>query len=156
MSTTSHNLIVIGVDGSPGSRRALRWAVTEARHSGAAVEAVTAWYWDGAEGEMLAVTNPLEQQAHAERISAREVQAVTAELGSSSPIVRTVVEGYPVAALTAAAKTARMLVLGGHGHGRLHHAVLGSISDECVRHALCPVVIVPAHEHDAAEPVPVP
>jgi nucleotide-binding universal stress UspA family protein len=41
---TNNELIVVGVDGSEGSRRALRWAVTEARRANAAVEAITAWY----------------------------------------------------------------------------------------------------------------
>src|SRR6185437_8505765 len=138
-------LIVVGVDGTEGSRLALRWAVTEAHRVGGAVEAVTAWYWQGGVDEaMLAVTNPLEQQQHAERISAREVEAVVAEFGSGIPIAREVVEGIPVRVLIEASKHARMLVLGSHGHGRLHHAVLGSVSDECARQAKCPVVFIPA------------
>ena len=156
---TNNELIVVGVDGSEGSRRALRWAVTEAHRTNAAVEAITAWYWEGAEGAMLAATNPREQVQHAERISSREVNAITTELGSGTPIAREVVEGYPVAALVEAARHARLLVLGSHGHGRLHHAVLGSVSDECVRQSACPVVIIPlSHTEDAkksAEPVPV-
>jgi nucleotide-binding universal stress UspA family protein len=157
---TNNELIVVGVDGSEGSRRALRWAVTEARHTNAAVEAITAWYWDGADMAMLAATNPREQFQHAERISAREVDAIVTELGSATPIAREVVEGYPVAALVEASRRARLLVLGSHGYGRLHHAVLGSVSDDCVRHAQCPVVIIPAHTpqpaEQAAEPVPAP
>jgi nucleotide-binding universal stress UspA family protein len=156
---TTHELIVVGVDGSEGSRRALRWAVTEARRSEGAVQAITAWYWDGAEGAMLAATDASEQAAHAERISAREIEAVIAETGSATPIAREVVEGYPVQILIDASRTARMLVLGSHGHGRLHHAVLGSISDECVRKAECPVVVVPlphtVKSTSPADPVPV-
>jgi|1186.fasta_scaffold316971_1 nucleotide-binding universal stress UspA family protein len=149
-------LIVVGVDGTEGSRLALRWAVAEARRSGGAVEAVTAWYWQGGvDGAMLAVTNPLEQQQHAERISAREVEAIVAEVGSGIPIAREVVEGVPVRVLIEASRHARMLVLGSHGHGRLHHAVLGSVSDECAREARCPVMIIPvSHDEKAKEPVP--
>ena len=147
----------MGVDGSEGSRLALRWAVAEAQRSGGAVKAVTAWYWQGLEGDMLAVTNPREQEQHAERISVREVEAVVAEFGSETPIAREVVEGVPVRVLIDASRQARMLVLGSHGHGRLHHAVLGSVSDECARQARCPVVIIPVPQtekvEEAAEPV---
>jgi len=154
----NNELIVVGVDGAEGSRLALRWAVTEAHRTGGAVEAVTAWYWQGGvDGAMLAVTNPLEQQQHAERISAREVDALVAEFGSGIPIARRVVEGVPVRVLLEASRHARMLVLGSHGHGRLHHAVLGSVSDECARQARCPVVIIPVPQtekvEEAAEPV---
>src|SRR6185437_3599232 len=83
---TRNELIIVGVDGSEGSRLALRWAVAEAQRSGGAVKAVTAWYWQGLEGDMLAVTNPREQEQHAERISAREAEAVIAEFGSERPI----------------------------------------------------------------------
>jgi nucleotide-binding universal stress UspA family protein len=145
------DLIVVGVDGSEGSRQALRWAVAEAHRSGGAVEAVTAWYWQGVEGAMLAATNPREQEQHAERISAREVDAIVREFGSGTPIAREVVEGVPVRVLIAASHRARMLVLGSHGHGRLHHAVLGSVSDECARQARCPVVIIPAPQTEKAK-----
>jgi len=150
-------LIIVGVDGSEGSRLALRWAVAEAQRSGGAVKAVTAWYWQGLEGDMLAVTNPREQEQHAERISAREVEAVVAEFGSETPIAREVVEGVPVRVLIDASRQARMLVLGSHGHGRLHRAVLGSVSDECASQARCPVVIIPTpcaeKVKEPAEPV---
>jgi nucleotide-binding universal stress UspA family protein len=51
-----------------------------------------------------------------------------------------------------------LIIVGSHGHGRVHHAVLGSISDECVRLSACPVVIIPlSHTKpaDIADPVPV-
>jgi nucleotide-binding universal stress UspA family protein len=153
---SDRELIVVGVDGSTSSRRALRWAVTEARRSGAAVEAVTAWYWNGVEGAVLAATNPLEQREHAERISAREVDTVIADLGTSTPIAREVVEGHPVTVLVDASQTARLLVLGSHGYGRFHHAVLGSTSEDVVRHAHCPVVLIPVPQPAVANTDPVP
>jgi len=157
---TRNELIVVGVDGSEGSRLALRWAVAEAQRSGGAVEAVTAWYWEGVEGAMLAANNPLEQEGHAKRISDREVNAVIAECGSAIPVAQEIVEGVPVRVLIDASRHARMLVLGSHGHGRLHHAVLGSVSDECTRQAKCPVVLIPVPHTkkvaQPAEPVPVP
>jgi len=140
------NLIVVGVDGSAGSRRALRWALREAVESDADVDAVTVWTWDGLEDAMLAATAPSAQREHADRVSADEVQTAVDECGEPVRVSRTVVEGHPVQELIGAARHGRLLVLGSHGHGRLHRAVLGSISTECARRAPCPVVIVPADE----------
>ena len=39
----AHDRIIVGVDGSAGSERALRWAVEEGRFRGAEVRAVMAW-----------------------------------------------------------------------------------------------------------------
>jgi len=143
----NRDLIVVGVDGSEGARRALRWAILEGRRTHASVQAITAWTWDGIEGSMLAATNPTLQRERAERISAHELDAVLADTVADSPIARDVVEGHPVAVLVDAARNARLLVLGSHGHGRLHHAALGSISEECIRQAPCPVVVVPPPQH---------
>ena len=155
----NRDLIVVGVDGSEGARRALRWAITEGRRTGSAVEAVTVWAWDGVEGPMLAATSPGFERERAEAISQREFNEVLAGVSGQSQLSREVVEGHPVAALLAAARTARLLVLGSHGHGRLHHAVMGSIAEECVRGATCPVVVIPVPQHEPAhqteEPVPV-
>jgi nucleotide-binding universal stress UspA family protein len=139
----SPNLIVVGVDGTEGSRRALRWALTEAGRRGAEVEAVTVWTWEGLEGPMLALTNPSARREHADRMSAREVDRALAQCPTRVTVHRTVVEGYPTKRLVEAARHGRLLVVGSHGHGRLHRAVLGSIRATCVRRARCPVVVVP-------------
>lgn len=41
---------------------------------------------------------------------------------------------------------AQLIVVGSHGHGALHRALLGSVSEGLIRHAPCPVVVIPAHE----------
>jgi nucleotide-binding universal stress UspA family protein len=50
-------------------------------------------------------------------------------------------EGRPADVLAAAGHNADLLVLGSHGHSRVPHTVLGSVSEECIRKAACPVVI---------------
>ncbi len=142
----NREMIVAGVDGTDGGRRALRWAIEEARRTGTAVVAVTAWYWDGVDLDDAAVAGPSEQRAFAERISAREVNQVLAGTEPGVLLERRVVEGHPVKVLADASSGARMLVLGSHGRRRLHQAVLGSISESTVRHASCPVVVLPAQE----------
>lgn len=149
---TNRDLIIVGVDGSEGGRHALRWAIAEGRRTGAAVEAITAWSWDGIEGSVLAAASPVIEREHADRVCERELNLVLADVGSSSPVAREVVEGHPVKVLLNAARRARMLVLGSHGHSRLRRAVLGSISEECIRQSSCPVVIIPVPRHDAAQP----
>lgn len=140
----SENLIVVGVDGSEGGRRALRWALREAAHRGAAVEAVTAWMWDDIDARPIPPGNPREARERAVTLLEREVQEALTEWVTPPPtLAREVVEGRPVQVLVDAAADADLLVLGSHGHGRLHHVALGSVSEACIHQASCPVVVVP-------------
>jgi nucleotide-binding universal stress UspA family protein len=70
------------------------------------------------------------------------------------------VEGPPARVLTDTARDADLLVLGSHGHGRLFHAVVGSVADACIRAATCPVVVAPTPRQGRvpapAEVVPAP
>jgi len=139
---TTNYRIVVGVDGSEGGERALRWAVREAAHRpGAAVQAVTAYSVDGPESDSLWYRERCETKAQ-DALGAQIVRAL-----NDNPRVAVtthVVRGDAVEVLLDAARTADLLVLGSHGHGRLFHAVLGSVSDACVRQANCPVLVVPA------------
>ena len=143
-------LIVVGVDGSDGGRRALDWAAAEAAARGGAVQAVVAWRWDGIEAGPGVATNPQDERRHAEAILKRELDALADRNGSAHPVAGAVVEGRAAQALTTAARTADLLVLGSHGHSRLRHTVLGSVSEECVRLATAPVVVIPVPVRAAA------
>ncbi|MFC7481649.1 universal stress protein [Luedemannella flava] len=68
------------------------------------------------------------------------------------PLALEAVEGRPARVLTKAAADADLLVVGSHGHNRLFRAVLGSVSEECVRAATCPVVVVPIPREEPAHP----
>lgn len=132
--------VVVGVDGSPGSNRALAWAATEAARRGAGLVTVTVWQWDGLEAMPLAGATPLEAERLATDLADREI----AKLPDPSVVTqRLVVRGTAGAALVDASRGADLLVLGSHGHGAFHAAVLGSVSRHCVGHADCPVVILP-------------
>lgn len=138
------NTIVVGVDGSVGGYRALQWAISEAARTDSCVEAVIAWDWDGIDGSLVAATSPEQERQEAERVLARQVDAVMAELtGSVVAVASEAVQGRAAPVLTRAARGARELVLGSHGHSRLRHAVLGSVAEECIRGAGCPVVVIP-------------
>ena len=153
---TTRHLIVVGVDGSDGGRRALDWAVQEADARGSAVVAVTAWSWDGLEFGPVTATNPAEARERAGRLLDDEIHALITRHGSHLPVASEVVEGSASDVLAEAARTADLLVLGSHGHSRVRHTVLGSVSEACVRKAACPVVVipVPVPERTDAEPVP--
>lgn len=147
--------IVVGVDGSEGGRRALRWAVHEAAGRGGTVQAVAAWRWDEVDDDVIG-SNAREQAA---AMLDRELLALPPFQREGVSIAGEVVEGRAADVLAAAAADADLLVLGSHGTSRLMHTVLGSVSEECIGKASCPVVVVPVgHElpHPAELAVPDP
>jgi nucleotide-binding universal stress UspA family protein len=139
--------IVVGVDGSHGSRAALAWALTQARLTGAAVEAVAAWqqpatygYSYGAipfpsPGEGIAVTT--------EKILAETVADVVGTAAQPVDIRMKVAHGPAAQVLLEAAAGAELLVVGSRGHGAFAGMLLGSVSQHCVQHAPCPVIVIP-------------
>lgn len=149
--------IVVGVDGSEGGRLALQWALTQAGERNGTVQAVTAWHWEGPVIGPAVQVNPNAARDRAEQILTTEVAAVRAELGSKIPVALEIVEGFAADVLSQAAADADLLVLGSHGHGRVHHAVLGSVSEQCISRARCPVVVLPVPKPVAVpERTPVP
>jgi nucleotide-binding universal stress UspA family protein len=136
-------LIVVGMDGSEGGRRALDWAANEAATRGGAVQAVVAWSWDGMDYGPIAATYPQQEAERARELIENELKALAQRRGSRLPVSGEAVEGRPADVLTAAGRSADLLVLGSHGHSRLRHTVLGSVSEECIRYASCPVVVIP-------------
>ena len=144
--------IVVGVDGTPGGRRALDVALREAAYTGASVEAVTAWSWDGLE-ELATATGPRDAEERARRVLDRVVDRALAEQGQPVTVTRRAVRGDAADVLTAASRGADFLVVGTHGYGGIRRAVLGSVSQACLRRATCPVVVVPGpHEEQPARP----
>jgi nucleotide-binding universal stress UspA family protein len=129
-------LIVVGVDGSTGSQEALRWAIAQAEVSGAAVEAIMAWHLP----EAYALT-PRDYEADA-RVELQSAIEKTLDPGRRSSVTARVVPGRPGHVLVDASNHAQLLVVGRHGHGYLLGKLIGSTSEYCVHHAVCPVVVV--------------
>jgi len=136
--------IVVGVDGSPGSRAALHWAHEEAKLRGATLEIVTVWQFPVMTSlpAFGAVPPPEDLGADAERT----LLAVLSEEGIAAsddvPVSTVVTEGAAAAGLLEAAKDADLLVVGSRGHGGFTGLLLGSVSHQCASHATCPVVVV--------------
>jgi nucleotide-binding universal stress UspA family protein len=143
--------IVAGIDGSESSVSALRWAIRQAGLTGAAVDAVIAWQYPAAAGGYGWAPTGLEGsfdfQDNASKTVADAISSAVAP-GSAVPVHARVVEGIPAQVLIDAADGADLLVVGSRGHGGFAEALLGSVSQHCVQHALCPVVVVRGKGHD--------
>lgn len=141
MSNAHPYTIVVGVDGSPASKAALRWALWNAELSRGSITALMAWdypliyNWEVPGLEDVATTTA---KALAEAIAEVTDDKTTVE------IHKEVAQGHPARALLDSAKDhhADLLVVGNRGHGGFAEAMLGSVSQHCVHHATCPVVVV--------------
>ena len=146
--------LVVGVDGSPGGAKALRWAVAEARLRGVSLQLVHAWMVPliDALPEPWAIglppVGPSDEEVYAHLAAAAKAvlddsldQARGQEPGLD--VEGELVEAHAAAALIAAAGDADLLVVGSRGRGGFAGLLLGSVSAECVHHAPCPVVVVP-------------
>jgi nucleotide-binding universal stress UspA family protein len=130
--------IVVGVDGSASSMRALAWATTEAQLRGAALEVVHA---DWARREALEALAPgmlSDEQSVLDRAVVR-----ARALAPSITVAGWLSDPPAGKALIQASDGAEMLVVGSRGLSGLKELALGSVSSECAHHAHCPVVIVP-------------
>ncbi|MFB7476986.1 universal stress protein [Kitasatospora sp. NPDC056184] len=136
--------IVVGVDGSEPSKRALRWAVRQAELTGAAVEAVIAWEYPtfhGARGWFPpGSTDEAELEGKARREAAKAVQEAVGPRPPAEVRVATR-HGSPSGALIDASRGADLLVVGSRGLGGFSGMLLGSVAQHCTRHAACPVLV---------------
>src|SRR5215475_2241763 len=142
---SKYRRIVVGVDGSPVAREALRWAAEEAELRDCAVEAVYGWQVSTEprpQGVEPGVAPPLDayQRQAEQRIAAVVAETLAPELAKRVTV--RAVHRTPGRALIEEAEDADLLVLGSKGHGRLAAWLLGSIRDEAVQRAPCSVVIV--------------
>ena len=132
--------IVVGVDGFESSKAALRWAIHQAKLTGAEVEAITVWHVPAGAGWVPAPDIP-DYQDDAFAI----LSEAMAEMSAVDPDVQVcprVVEGRAEQVLVDAADGADLLVVGSRGHRGLAEALLGSVGQYCANHASCPVVIM--------------
>ena len=137
-----HLDVVVGVDGSPPSYSALRWALTHVRRS-ARVTVVRAYTDDTIAGEPLAPSiHHAEPAARAEL--EHDVTAALRGLPERHAAVDVVVRpGDPRAVLRAVCDGADLLVVGARGHGVLDHMLLGSVASALAHHPTVPTVVVP-------------
>jgi nucleotide-binding universal stress UspA family protein len=142
--------IVVGVDGSPNSGRALDWAMEQAAAVHApltvvAVHEVAKSYWGHIPVVGASDTPALEDL----RRGVEEMtQRAASRFGDASPPPATIhaVSGFPVEELLAISQDADLLVVGSRGGGGFARLLIGSVSSQVVQHATCPVVVIPHHD----------
>ena len=135
---TAAPVIVVGVDGSDGSRNAVHWAAEQARLTGAELRAVASWRWPN---YVTRIPPGVDLRADTQRI----LQEVMAEIRTEFPDVPVgehVVEGPGGPALLSQADGATLLVVGARGRAAFPGMLLGSVAEYCVRNGSCPVVVV--------------
>ena len=166
--------IVVGVDGSPGARRALAWAAEEARLRRAVLQVVHAYHAQhlaapfyfpsrhavpagttedmAQEPAQLEMAATMQDRAEFETVYRRRaeqfLEGLLGELDGVE-VQRTVVEDrHPAEALVTLSADAELLVVGSRGLGGFTEMLLGSVSHAAVLHAACPVVVVPSQPDD--------
>lgn len=150
-SVPTARVILVGLDGSAASRRALDWALDEARRRSCSVEVVTAFSDVPVSSDRLT------------RVGAARVQAAAAsEMVPSDydrPVSFQAMEGGPADVLTHLSDRAELVVIGSHSVTGLLHSAMVPVGDLVAGMANCPVVQVPAEahilpSHDALQPTP--
>lgn len=133
--------IVVGIDGSVQSVAAFDWALRQAQLTGSAVEVIAAWEWPAAAGAGMVMPTDFDPESDArvvvDKLLASEHVARQAVVTASK-----IVSGPAGSALVDASRGADLLVIGSRGHGELVGLLLGSVSEHCVSHAFCPVVVI--------------
>jgi nucleotide-binding universal stress UspA family protein len=138
--------VVVGVDGSPGSRAALRYAAEHASARGVILRAVHAWRWPVSSGPGDQVPLVYDQEALAveeDRVLAEALAGLDEDF-PDLPVERRLVRGRAVPALVDAAADAALTVVGSRGHGGFTGLLLGSVSHQVLHHAAGPVAVVRA------------
>ncbi len=137
--------VVVGIDGSPGSDAALRFALEEAKQRGLPLRIVCAWEPSAGVfvGEAFAAT--ADAFTGAEQSADAVLRAALEQIGPEPgvEVEALSVEGPAGAVVVDQAQDAALIVVGTRGHGKAAGLLLGSVSQEIVHHSPCPVAIVP-------------
>jgi nucleotide-binding universal stress UspA family protein len=139
--------IVVGVDGSAHSQRALEWAIKEAalRHTSLTVLTVhqaVAGFWGGALSFPQDATLT-DKAAEAAKAETDKTLAALPDYHPESITVRAI-HGLPAEELINASADADMIVLGSRGSGGFARMLMGSVASHVVHYADCPVVMLPS------------
>lgn len=141
MTTHGATGIVVGIEGTQASQGALEWAIREAAVRGCPVTVVHAWDYIPARdaGRM----SEHEGRTASDCLLDAAVASAVRSVGVSPEVVLRSVRGSAAKVLQDQAQFAQLLVLGrGHRSGAID-VLRHSVTAECVRRAVCPVVVIP-------------
>jgi len=132
--------VVMGFDGSEPSMEALRWAARQADQTGSMLEVIMAWEWPASYGWSFSLPDDYSPDTEAQST----LDVAVDRLRGDHPRLKvqtTAIEGRPGPVLVEASHGADLLVVGSRGHGSFSGMLLGSVSQYCVAHAACPVLV---------------
>jgi len=140
--------IIVGIDGSGHSHRALEWAINEAamRHAPLTVltvEQAVAGFW----GAPVLYAGDADLTEHARKLAQDETDAALGALPAEArppEVTVLAVLGIPAEEILGVAMNADMVVVGSRGAGGFKKLLMGSVSTTVVHHAHCPVVVIPS------------
>lgn len=138
--------VVVGVDGSEGSRQALRWAAAVAHRQHTRLDAVTAW-----ESPMTFASPGLPPYVYPQPDAEKDLaNTVDETFGALRPadLQTLAVEGPPARVLVQLSEGADLVVVGSRGHGGFAGLLLGSVSAQVAERAQCSVLVVHGGEPD--------
>lgn len=137
-------VVVVGVDGSPPSSRALALAAEEARMRHARLRVVAAWSFPTFAAGAYVPAEAYEDVP--DELATAVASQVTEALGPNPEleVEQVVTEGPAAQVILEAAKDAELIVVGSRGRGGFGGLLLGSVSTQVVHHAHCPVLVARA------------
>lgn len=141
--------IVVGVDGTPASDRALEWALDEAVVRGCPLHVVNAWNFEALTD--WTETSAQRAQSESEAVLDQALRAAGARRQEMPEVVRKSLRGDAAETLEQASEGAAMLVVASHTGHHIRQVVLGSTSMHVVRHARAPIVVIPVSDRELAE-----
>ncbi|WP_169807796.1 universal stress protein [Actinomadura hibisca] len=134
------NRIVVGVDGSFGADRALRWAAKQAADDGAVLDVVSVWEDLGEQAPALPALDDDRRRIAGERLQ-RALETFVRCRERPEHVITAPLHGPPGEQLVERARDARLLVLGTTGISSPE--IPGGIGLYCIRRSVTPVVFVP-------------
>ena len=138
--------IIVGVDGSGHSQRALIRAIKEAAAHHVPLTVLTVHQAImGFGGGPVVYPEDLTETERVREAAQAETDKALAEAGEPRPesVAVTAVHGFPPEVLIEASRDADMIVLGSRGAGGFGHLMMGSVTSQVAHHASCPILIVP-------------
>lgn len=135
---STDQVLVVGVDGSEGSRDALTWTVQQARLTGGSIRVVASWRWPNYVTRVPPGADLATETAQRLHEMVEPVRAAHPELEISEHVV----QGPAGPSLLTQAENASLLIVGARGIAAFPGMMLGSVAEYCVRNGPCPVVVV--------------
>lgn len=133
-------VVIVGVDGSAESGRALRWAADYVTQLGGVVHAITVWHQPVQFGYRLATSDAeLEQRA---KRSLEEIVKPVHEEYPKLDLKSRLLRGHVVDEMVGLSNQADLMVLGNKGHGAFTGMMVGSVALKLVHHSRCPVTVI--------------